>query len=270
MFLSTLHLGRPWRFYRGFNNLRYSPLSREALGVALFFAMLGGHWLMSLVSLSGLFADWAEITSVLSTISGEIAVVFGAAGIYFMTRIYRIKARPFWNHWQVTASFFGTALSLGGVLAGLGLAASIFILGGEIQGGFEVLLISLATGLALEGLGLIFHARDLQRGGGEGAASFHVQTSQFAGAYVLRNALLGLNLMMVLALWWFDAASLAGMGMAVSVLAMALIGRSLFYVLVIPTTMPGAFFWKNKGFEEHARETGLAEMPQCGVAVKAH
>ncbi|MGH8120003.1 MAG: DmsC/YnfH family molybdoenzyme membrane anchor subunit, partial [Gammaproteobacteria bacterium] len=36
LFLSTQHLGKPWRFYRGFNNLRHSPLSREALGVAIF------------------------------------------------------------------------------------------------------------------------------------------------------------------------------------------------------------------------------------------
>ena len=35
----------------------------------------------------------------------------------------------------------------------------------------------------------------------------------------------------------------------------ALIGRALFYPLIIPTTMPGRFFWHNKGFEEHARET---------------
>ena len=45
----------------------------------------------------------------------------------------------------------------------------------------------------------------------------------------------------------------------------ALIGRALFYVLVIPTTMPGAFFWKNTAFEEHARKTGLADLPQVGV-----
>lgn len=50
----------------------------------------------------------------------------------------------------------------------------------------------------------------------------------------------------------------------VSVFLSAFIGRSLFYVLVIPTTMPGAFFWRNKGFEEHACETGLADMPQVG------
>ena len=47
-------------------------------------------------------------------------------------------------------------------------------------------------------------------------------------------------------------------------------GRALFYVLVIPTTMPGAFFWKNAGFVEHAREVGLADMPQLGVAYETH
>ncbi len=50
----------------------------------------------------------------------------------------------------------------------------------------------------------------------------------------------------------------------------AVIGRALFYNLVIPTTMPGAFFWKNKGFEQHARDVGLADNPACGVAPLAH
>jgi len=39
---------------------------------------------------------------------------------------------------------------------------------------------------------------------------------------------------------------------------------------VIPTTMPGAFFWRNKGFEDHARATGLARMPQVGVLPDPH
>ena len=54
------------------------------------------------------------------------------------------------------------------------------------------------------------------------------------------------------------------------VLVTGAIGRSLFFVLVIPTTMPGAFFWKNDGFVEHARESGLAEMEQVGVAYERH
>jgi hypothetical protein len=57
---------------------------------------------------------------------------------------------------------------------------------------------------------------------------------------------------------------------ALSMLTAAVIGRALFYVLVIPTTMPGAFFWKNKAFQEHARETGLAHREQCGVVYENH
>ena len=58
--------------------------------------------------------------------------------------------------------------------------------------------------------------------------------------------------------------------MGATLLATSVMGRALFYVLVIPTTMPGAFFWKNKGFEEHARDIGLANMPQVGVAPLKH
>ena len=48
------------------------------------------------------------------------------------------------------------------------------------------------------------------------------------------------------------------------------VGRALLYVLVTPTTMPGAFFWNNRYFERHARATGLAHRPQVGVAPEAH
>lgn len=34
--------------------------------------------------------------------------------------------------------------------------------------------------------------------------------------------------------------------------------------------MPGAFFWKNEGFVEHAREAGLADMPRLGEAYEKH
>jgi hypothetical protein len=49
-----------------------------------------------------------------------------------------------------------------------------------------------------------------------------------------------------------------------------IVGRALFYVLVTPTTMPGALFWNNKYFEEQARATGLARRPQVGVVADAH
>ena len=85
---------------------------------------------------------------------------------------------------------------------------------------------------------------------------------------------MSLNILVVGALYLTQSDSAMALGvwalLMVSVLVVALVSRSLFYVLVVPTTMPGAFFWKNKGFEEHARESGLAEMPQVGVIPDAH
>ena len=73
---------------------------------------------------------------------------------------------------------------------------------------------------------------------------------------------------------WFVPVGAAGLALwsvaALTVLGAAIIGRALFYVLVIPTTMPGAFFWKNPGFQNHARDVGLARMPQVGVQVTTH
>jgi hypothetical protein len=112
----------------------------------------------------------------------------------------------------------------------------------------------------------------------EGGASYYIQTTTFGKTFQLRNALLGVNLLLACALLAsmlvldtagvFTLLGLAVVG--ITLVATSLIGRALFYVLVIPTTMPGAFFWKNKGFEEHARDIGLANMPQVGVAPLRH
>jgi hypothetical protein len=126
------------------------------------------------------------------------------------------------------------------------------------------------TGMVLEAIGLSFHHRDLNRADHEGAASHYIQRSTFGKTYLLRNALLGLNIISAIALtvWSSDttASLMLWSVLALSSIVAAVIGRALFYVLVIPTTMPGAFFWKNKGFEQHARDIGLADMPQVGVA----
>jgi len=271
--LSTLHLGKPHLFYRAFNNLRYSPVSREVAGIAVFYNFLGAYTL--LIGLPILFV-WlpAGLTAGLIQLCGWGAVISGIAALYFMHSIYRIPARPFWNHWQVLTSFYGSMLTLGPLLVVLTFIAAQMLQGQPWAGtvkGFAWLMLS---GLALEGVGLIYHARDLRRDGGEGMASHYEQCTRFGNTYLLRNTGMGLSMLLLvmigllhleggaaLFLWSISAMIIAGT---------ALIGRALFYALVIPTTMPGAFFWRNKGFEEHARETGLAEMPQVGVLPECH
>ncbi len=291
LFMSTMHLGKPKRFYRGFNNLRHSPVSREGLGIAIFMGALGMHVLFSLPGnsvfqsiFSSVFSTeitaliGAERAAGMARVFGFLALFGSAGGLYYMYRCYRIKARPFWNHWQVGTAFVGNMLSLGSLVAGVVIVSTLLFSGENILNVTLVCAALICVGMLAEGIGHTAHARDMGRAEHEGGASYYIQTTTFGKTFQLRNTLLGLNLLLA-------AALLAGMlvfntvgtftllGMAIvgtTLVATSLIGRALFYVLVIPTTMPGAFFWKNKGFEDHARDIGLANMPQVGVAPLRH
>ena len=265
--LSTAHLGKPQRFYRAFYNLRYSPVSREVAAIAVFFNAMGLYTVL-------FFLPEVKFLQILQALSGWVAAVAGPVALYAMYRIYRIKARPFWDHWQVATSFYGSMLSLGPLVVVLVYAGVLAHQGQAFSGLLDVLAWPIALGLAIEGLGLVVHARDLERRGGEAAASHMEQRTRFGRTYILRNTGLALAIALVGALGVTQVGGATGFWLwvlaALLIVATALIGRALFYVLVIPTTMPGAFFWRNKGFEEHARKTGLAKMPQVGVLPGAH
>ncbi len=286
MFMSTTHLGKPLRFYRGFNNLRYSPVCREGLGIAIFIGMLGLHLLFSLPGNSifqGLYqavfgaavADLISVTAAttVANVFGVLALLGAAGGLYYMVKCYRIKARPFWDHWQVATDFCGSTLALGGALIGTSSLILETVRGGDAMPVLSLAAAAVGSGLALQALGLRAHALAMDGKEHEGAVSHYIQTTTFGKTYLLRNSLLGVNL-------WLAFATIFGSTVTLSVLAWlllmagllvtSLVGRALFYVLVIPTTMPGAFFWKNKGFEEHARDIGLAAMPQVGVVRLNH
>ena len=258
LFKLNMHLGKPHRFYRGFYNLRLSPVSREIAGVSLFFAGLAGFALFNLFD-----GEWALVLQNLFAGLGLAGMAFGG---YYMYRLYRIPARPFWDHWHTGASFAGTGLALGSLL----LALAGIVSGSLQQEALRSLAAVTALGLLLEGMGLVAHGMAMRGAESEGAASWYLQTTTFGHPWRLRNLLLSASL--ALAGWYAfhgGSAWLVGL-LALLALASAVIGRSLFYVAVIPTTMPGAFFWRNRGFVEHAREVGLAEMPQVGVAQERH
>ncbi len=259
LFKLNMHLGKPHRFYRGFYNLKMSPVSREIAGISAFFTGLMG------VSFFALFNN--IVTDTLQVMFALLALAGIGLGGYFMYKLYRIKARPYWDHWHTGASFIGTGLSLGGLL----IAVVALVYSAMTPTLASVLASVIALGLVLEGMGLLAHSRDLNPAESEGAASFYEQSTTYGYPYWLRNGLLIISLIIALTIAFFSIINPLGFlllgGLTVSA---ALIGRSLFYVLVIPTTMPGAFFWRNKGFVEHARETGLADMPQMGVAYEKH
>ena len=267
LFKLNMHLGKPLRFYRGFNNLRHSPVSREIAGVSLFFVGLAGYVFFTLFGgMTGSLIG-AALTGTLRNLTAVTGILGAGLGGYYMIKLYLIPARPFWNHWHTGAAFAGTALGLGALL--LALTAWLSgVLTSELGG---ILASVAATGFALEGIGLLAHARDLQAQGDEGAASFYEQTTTYGYPYWLRNGLLAISLLLALGMGFMGQASGLAFGMlTLTALTSGILGRALFYVLVIPTTMPGAFFWRNKGFVEHAKEVGLANMPQVGVVPDAH
>jgi hypothetical protein len=129
------------------------------------------------------------------------------------------------------------------------------------------------SGLLLEAFGLYAHAKFLNVEQGEGAASHYVQCTTFGKTYQMRNAAVIVNITALAILQQLAPEGWLGLVWLLPVLTVVCVSTvscALFYVLVIPTTMPGAFFWKNKGFEQHARDVGLADMPQVGVIPDLH
>lgn len=271
--ISTMHLGKPHRFYRAFNNLKYSPVSREVAAIGVFFSAMALYTLLSAIS------EWLSFVPLglqhgMQGAAGWLAAIAGPLALYAMQRIYRIKARPFWDHWQVLTSFYGSMLALGALTVALVYAGLLLAQGESFAPLLGVLAWPMVLGLVIEGLGLIAHTRDLEKSDGEAAASHLEQRTTFGKTYLLRNAGITLSVALIsyLGVTQLDGATgfLAWLGIAAVVVATAIVGRALFYVLVIPTTMPGAFFWRNPGFEQHARVTGLAKVVYAGVLPDAH
>ena len=259
LFKLNMHLGKPHRFYRGFYNLRHSPVSREIAGVSAFFTGLIGY------SFFALFDN--PRMQLLQMVFAVLALTGAVLGGYFMYKLYRIEARPFWNHWYTAASFLSTALTLGTIL----IITFSMLFNSLTTPLNSTLMVFIGLGLFMEIAGLISHSKSLKSASSEGAASFYLQTTLYGKAYWLRNILLITALITASILIYLPQTSLPGLEQLMGfILASNIIGRALFYVAVIPTTMPGAFFWKNAGFIEHARETGLADMPQIGVAYEKH
>jgi anaerobic dimethyl sulfoxide reductase subunit C (anchor subunit) len=106
---SFFHLGAPLNAWRAFANLRSSWLSREVLFAVLF------------TGASGLFTglQWFKVgTFATRDGAGWAVALIGLALITSMANAYRVRTVPAWNTRATPASFFTTALLLGGLVVG--------------------------------------------------------------------------------------------------------------------------------------------------------
>jgi DMSO reductase anchor subunit/NAD-dependent dihydropyrimidine dehydrogenase PreA subunit len=276
MVMSTLHLGKPQYFYRAMNNLRHSWVSREILTMGTFYHALGA--LAVVTTFPGLvtWLPW-DLGDHAPAFLGGAGVITGCLGLYSMIRCYRIKARPFWDHWHSGGAFGSSALILGSATVG-----AIFCLA-EFAADRSPISVSrlaawpLLVGLALQGISLLAHVRFLKQRGEEAAVSRRLMLTTYGKTYGARwvswAALAMCAITLVVLKDLSSATALVPVAWAVVWLVAILhelVGRALFYVVVVPTTHPGAFFWGSKVFESHARASGLAAMPQVGVVPDDH
>ncbi len=115
--IAFFHLGTPKNAWRALANVRRSWLSREILFLGLF----GAGW-AAVVALA-----WVESGSPgggsthRSVVAAAVAVtaLLGAALVYSMARVYRLRTVPAWDTALTSWTFFLTAGSLGGLTAAL-------------------------------------------------------------------------------------------------------------------------------------------------------
>lgn len=278
--LSTGHLGKPQYCYRALNNLRYSWVSREILTVGSFF---GGMTVYAILKTFHLL-PYLFINSI-----GAATAFVGLSSLFAMTKCYLIPARPFWNHSHTALSFFGSMIILGSLFTSLFLSFPLLGLGSPMQGpgdsemGKETLLFYTEMKVGLFGvitlyLMVFYFSRNvfyqyLKRASGESQASFKLLQEAYPSFLKFNHLLSGLLFLNMLGMVFLPVSPLLAGSILLSfflALAWQIVDRALFYAVVIPTTMPGAFFLKNKGFEAYARETGLAEDDVVGVLSRTH
>ena len=102
------HLGKPGASLQAAKNVKTSWLSREILSVNLFAGLLAVLAVLAQIR-PGAVNAWLLL----------VASLAGGAVLYAMTRVYRLRTVPAWNHAGTPLAFVGSALLLGGLLVTL-------------------------------------------------------------------------------------------------------------------------------------------------------
>jgi DMSO reductase anchor subunit len=102
------HLGKPAGSLQAVKNFKTSWLSREIFSVNLFAGWLAVMAVSAHID-PGALTGWLLLV-------GSLA---GGGVLYAMTRVYRLRTVPSWNHAGTPLAFVGSALLLGGLMCTL-------------------------------------------------------------------------------------------------------------------------------------------------------
>ena len=233
--LSALHLGRPFLALTAMKNIKTSWLSREALALGVFTALMGGVVAVYFFDLNKVLRLALEI----------LTLVVGIYGIYAQSMIYRIRARPAWNRLTTNLKFF--AVSYVGVLL-LALLSSILNI-------VDVLMPLIGLSMLGALSQLFFTYEDMRSLDTIEENQYQLQRTKrllienFLGVKLLRTVTLlsGGIILPLLALVFIGSSSFS---LVTAVLSISLFlvfiseisDRFLFYTTVVPLGMAGGFF----------------------------
>ena len=233
--LSALHLGRPFLAITAMKNLKTSWLSREALALGVFTA------LMNIVVVLYYF----EINVAVRLIFEALTFATGVYGIYSQAMIYRIKARPSWNRVTTNIKFFGVAY------VGIFLVSFVAVVSKMHEIAIPLLSLGMLGALAQ----MFFSYEDLRTLNDENENAYQLKRTQrlynefFLNIKEFRFISLAVGgvLFPLLAIVLLSASASMSVSFIVFftlllVFASEISDRFLFYSTVVPLGMAGGFF----------------------------
>ncbi|MBU1657702.1 dimethyl sulfoxide reductase anchor subunit [bacterium] len=233
--LSALHLGRPFLALTAMKNIKTSWLSREALALGVFTALMNVVVVLYFI----------EVPHAIRLLVEALTLACGIYGIYAQSMIYRIKARPAWDRKTTNFKFFGVAY-IGAFM--LAFAAVLF---GMLQVAVPLLSLGMLGALAQ----MFFSYEDFRTLSSESSNAY--QLKRTARLYdenfktlkvfrtlslVLGGVLLPLLAIVLVSSATFGAASLVLVFSLAFMFASEISDRFLFYSTVVPLGMAGGFF----------------------------
>lgn len=204
MSASVLHLGRPAMALKAFRRIRHSWLSREAAAFGLLAAASG----LAVV--------------VPSTTTAATAAAAAALAAYVSARLYMVPGRPSWNTQLTVAAFLGSGVATG---------ATVYATIVDARTVRALACIGMALALVAHLGNLVRLRRDTRL---EHRGTWQLTFGALRPWLLVRvgAATAAVPCLLIGRAW--PALAL--------VVASEVVGRWLFYVTVVPLSMPGSFF----------------------------
>lgn len=216
---SFLHLGRPFKAYRALWRLSTSWLSREVTLFGIFILCLAAY----ILPLSA--PGWVEARGLM----GILAAVIGMVALIATGAVYRLQARPAWNHWSTVVQFAVGALSAG-LLTGW-LTWSSVGAGGLASATGEAMLGPIAgVALLLSPILTWIRYNRLQKGSAEARETWRLVYGKYRWILAARIVGAGVGLILLLLGGWAIAWLFATLG--------DIADRVLFFNTAVPVSLP--------------------------------